>query len=678
MVNTWRYERKTMKELQHPASPPRHVSPYVSGETTLPELTLKAITLGVVMAAVLGAANAYLGLKAGMTVSATFPAAVVAMAALRIARGTILEENIARTTASVGEALVAGAIFTIPAFLMVGAWETFDYWESVMIMLVGGVLGVLMIIFLRKPLVEEATYLPYPESVATSEMVKAGQKGETGAKYVFGALGLAAVIELFKNSRGIQILGENWGTFIQFAKSKIQFYSGAEPLGPVQTFGGGVFLSTPLASPALMGVGFIIGPRLAAINFSGGVFGWMVLMPLALFLNGTIDAMVAGGASWGDILNEMWRRQVRPIAVGAMLVGAIYTLWNLRADLRVGISKALRDMRLSSEDRARASRLELDLPMKWILPAIVLMVIPITVLYEYFSGDWLTAGVAAVAMLTTGFIMSAIAGYLVGVMGGSNSPISGLTLSSLVVAAVLMVMMGVSGLPGVAAVLGVASVVCCACSIAGDMLQDLKVGQILGGTPWKMEIAEIIGVVVAAFVLPFPMYILHYGTPGGIGGPSLPAPQAGLMSIMAKGIVGGDMAWPLLLVGAAFAVMMIMLRAPSVMLIAVGIYLPFETTFAIFVGGVMKYFFDLIVQKKRLSTDDAMKVENRGILLASGLVAGEALMGVVLASIVLLDWKLPHIGENPLLGLLVFPIMGAVLIGIPLRKMMNGADAAAR
>ncbi len=650
-------------------SSPRPVVPYVGEETTLKEFTAKALLLGVMMAAILGAANAYLGLKAGMTVSATFPAAVVAMAALRLMKGSILEENIARTTASVGEALVAGAIFTLPAFLMVGAWETFDYWESVMIMLVGGVLGVLMIIFLRKPLVEEATYLPYPESVATAEMVKAGQKGETGAKYVFGALGLAAVIEFFKNARGVQLIGESLGGFFQFAKSKIQFYSGSDPLGAAQTYGGGAFLSTPLASPALLGVGFIIGPRLAAINFSGGVFGWLVLMPMALFMNGTLETLVTGDVVWEDVLNEVWRRQVRPIAVGAMLVGAVYTLWNLRRDLSRGMTKAFKDMRLTSEDRAKHLRLTLDLPMKWILPGIVAMVIPITVLYEYFSGDWFSAAVAAIVMLATGFIMSAIAGYLVGVMGGSNSPISGLTLSSLVVAAVMMVMLGVSGIHGVAAVLGVAAVVCCACSIAGDMLQDLKVGQLLGGTPWRMEIAEIIGVIVAAFILPLPMYILHEGTPGGIGGPTLPAPQAGLMSIMSKGIVEGEMAWPLLMIGAAFAVVLIMLRAPSVMLISVGIYLPFETTFAIFTGGVIKALFDKIVTRKKLTDDEKLRRENRGILLASGLVAGEALMGVLLASIVLIGWELPHISENPWLGLLVFPIIGAVLIGIPLRRM---------
>ena len=660
-----------MQESTHQTTPhSRPVKPFVPADSVLKEFTFKALLLGVAMAAVLGAANAYLGLKAGMTVSATFPAAVVAMAVLRIFRGNILEENIARTTASVGEALVAGAIFTIPAFLMVGIWQSFDYFESVMIMLVGGVLGVLLIIFLRRALVEEAVDLPYPESVATAEMVKAGQKGETGAKYVFGSLGLAALIEFLKNGRGMQIMGENWGHFFQFFKSKIQFYHGdTETLGAAQTYGGGIFLSTPLASPALVGVGYIIGPRLSAIAFSGGVFGWWVLIPMALFFNGGLETLVANGTGWEDILNEVWKRQVRPVAVGAMLVGVVHTLWKLRSELSVGLGKAFKDMKVSAEDRSKTSRLQLDLPMKWIIPGIIVMILPITILYEYFSGDWVSAAIAAVVMLLTGFLMAAIAGYLVGVMGGSNNPISGLTLSALVIAAVMMVMLGVSGISGVAAVLGVASVVCCCCSIGGDMLQDLKVGQLLGGSPWKMETAEIIGVIVAAFVLPLPMQILHEGTPGGIGGPSLPAPQAGLMAIMAKGIVGGEMAWPLLLIGAGFALVLIMLQAPSVMLIAVGIYLPFETTFAIFVGGMIKFLADKIIERRRLSPEQRQQTENKGILLASGLVAGEALTGVLLAGLVILNWNIPRFGDSPILGLIVFPIIAFVLIAIPLRAL---------
>lgn len=652
-------------------TPESKFKPYVSAEASLPELTLKSLILGVIMAGVLGAANAWLGLKAGMTVSATFPAAVVAMAILRIFKGNVLEENISRTTASVGEALVAGAIFTLPAFLMVGIWDSFNYLESMMIMLVGGVLGVLMIIFLRRTMVEEARGLPYPESVATAEIVKAGQKGETGAKYVFGTLGLGAVIEFLKNPRGMQIMRESWNHFIPFMRSKIQFYQNGQALGAAQTYGGGVFISTPVASPALMGVGFIIGPRLASIAFSGGVFGWLVLIPIALFFNGGLESFVAGGSAWEDLVFEVWKRQVRPIAVGAMLVGAAYTLWNLRKDLGTGLSKAFRDIKLSRDERSKISRTQLDLPMKFIVPAILLMIVPITALYSYFTGDVSKAVIAGLVMLVSGFLLTAIAGWLVGIMGGSNNPISGLTLSALVISAVLMVFLGVSGTSGIAAVLGVASVVCCCCSIGGDMLQDLKVGHLLGGTPKRMEIAEIIGVIVAAFVLPIPMQILHDGTAGGIGGPLLPAPQAGLMAIMAEGIVGGDMAWPLLLMGAAFAVVLIMVDAPAVMLIAVGIYLPFETTFAIFTGGMLKLLANRVIAKKNLTPELKTSVENKGILLASGFVAGEALTGVLLAALVILNWKIPRFGDSPLLGLVVFPLVAFVLISIPLRSLIK-------
>ncbi|CUT02031.1 OPT/YSL family transporter [Candidatus Kryptobacter tengchongensis] len=253
------------------------VKPYVPAEVKLTEMTFRAILSGVIMAVVLGAANTYIGLKAGMTISATFPAAVVAMAVMRILRGSILEENIARTTASVGEALAAGAIFTIPAFVISGVWSDFNYLESTLIMLVGGVLGVLFIIILRKPLVNDPE-LPYPESVACAEMVKAGQRGETGAKYVFSMMGVSALIELFKNNRGIKLFEETISGFVEFGKYKIKLFNGSDSFINSKTYTGGIFLSTPVASPALIGVGYIIGPRLSAVAFSGGVLGWWLFI----------------------------------------------------------------------------------------------------------------------------------------------------------------------------------------------------------------------------------------------------------------------------------------------------------------------------------------------------------------------------------------------------------------
>jgi putative OPT family oligopeptide transporter len=635
--------------------------PYVPAETKLKEMTLRSLFLGVVMAVVLGSANTYIGLKAGMTISATFPAAVVAMAVMRVFRGSILEENIARTTASVGEALAAGAIFTIPAFIISGVWDDFNYWESTVIMLVGGVLGVLFIIILRKPLVNDAT-LPYPEAVACAEMVKAGQKGETGAKYVFSMMGASALIELFKNNRGIKLFEETLGGFFEFGRYKIQLFSGSNPLGNPQTYTGGIYLSTPVASPALIGVGYIIGPRLSAVAFSGGVLGWWLFIPLVMFFNNGLESLVKSGSDWETLTNAVWYYQVRPIAVGAMIVGAFHTLWGMRKQLFQGIAKGLKDAKLANTGSAVYSRLEDDLPLTLVFVAIFILVIPVVLIYYYFAKNLLSAVVAGIVMTLTGFLFSAVAGYLVGVMGGSNNPISGLTLSSLVISAVLMVALGVKGTKGVEVVLGVAAVVCTALGIAGDMLQDLKVGQILGGTPRKMQIAEIIGVLFTALVLVFPMSILHKGTEGGIGGKYLPAPQAGLMSVMSKGIVSGEIAWPLVIFGGVLAFVLILLKSPSPTLIAVGMYLPFETTSAIFVGGLIKYVIDQIVKRKGISEADAIKIENRGILLASGLVAGESITGVLLAGLYLLNVQLPHISDNPFLGLLIFPIVAVILI----------------
>jgi putative OPT family oligopeptide transporter len=621
------------------------VRPYVPADTALPELTFKALLLGVLMAATLGFANAYLGLRAGMTISATFPAAVIAMAALRLFRGSVLEENIARTTASVGEALVAGAIFTIPAFVMVRVdgqrlWDTFNYWETSVILLVGGLLGVLFVILLRRTLVVDAD-LPFPESFACYEIVRAGQKGETGAKYVFGAMGVGALIELLKNERGLQIFRESAEFFLRFPRSVIHhFTSNREPLGDIAHTGGVAFTS-PAASPALMGVGFIIGPRLAAINFSGGVLAWLVFIPLALFLNpGLRESLGAGGqpVPWSELAFSVWYNEVRPLAVGAMLVGSLYTLWGLRGSMMSAFRGAFRKHRGEGAPQV-ASRLDKDLDLRWIIAGVVALVVPITLIYYYFTDNLAGALVAALIMTVTGFLFSGVGGWLVGLVGGSNQPISGLALTTLIIAALVMVAIGVKGLHGVGAVLAVAAVVCCATSMAGDMIQDLKVGHLIGGTPWRMEVAEIIGTVVVSFVLVFPIIILHQGNIAaggiGIGDTKLPAPQAGLMAQLATGIVGGDMAWGLILMGMAFAVALILVKAPAPMLIAVGMYLPFETTFAIFVGGLMRGVVDRLLDRRRAGEAERTRAENVGTLIASGLIAGEALTGVALAGLVL-------------------------------------------
>ena len=655
-------------------SPPRF-TPFVPEETDLPELTVRAVLIGVVMAIVLGAANAYLGMRAGLTVAATFPAAVVAMAALRGVGGSVLEENISRTTASVGEALVAGAIFTIPAFVISGVWDELRYWESTAIMLVGGLLGVLFIIVLRRTMVVEAD-LPFPESVAAAELVKAGQGRQTGAKYVFQAMGIAGAWELVENTYGLQIVRDSATTFVNLGRSTV------EMLGQPVSYAGGFLLQSPAASPALVGVGFIVGPRIASTVFAGAVLGWLLLVPLGLFLNPDAAAETADGAALMALGEEVWLRQVRPLAVGTMIVAAFYTLFNLRTALIEGIGRAFTDVQRAQTGAGTVTRLNLDLDFNKIGIAIAALCLPLLGLYWFFSGSIPGALVLTVVMIVLGFLFAAVAGYLVGLLGSSNNPISGLTLSTLLIAAILMVGIGVTGPAGILGVLGVAGVVCCAAGVAGDMLQDLKVGHILGGTPWKMEVGEIIGVIVAALVLILPMMAMHEVYT--IGSADLPAPQAGLMALMAEGIVGGEMAWPLVIAGMFLALGLVLIQSPSPMLIAVGMYLPFSATSAIFVGGIVAWMLSRALAARNAGVAAVTRANNTGVLLSSGFIAGEALMAVLLAFAVLgaagiagggeVGRVLPSIAEmaglptwlQSLLGALVFGLLYYLLVRVPL------------
>lgn len=654
-------------------SPPRF-TPFVPEKTDLPELTVRAVVLGVLMAIVLGAANAYLGMRAGLTVAATFPAAVVAMAALRGLGGSVLEENISRTTASVGEALVAGAIFTIPAFVISGVWDELRYWESTAIMLTGGLLGVLFIIVLRRTMVVEAD-LPFPESVAAAELVKAGQGGQTGARYVFQAMGIAGAWELVKNSNGVQIVSSSATGFVDLGRSTV------EMLGRQVSYAGGFLVQSPDASPALVGVGFIVGPRIASTLFAGAVLGWLLLVPLGLFVN-PAAAEAADRAALMALGEEVWLRQIRPLAVGTMIVAAFYTLFNLRTALVEGIGRAFTDIRKAQAGTGTVTRRNLDLDFNKVGVATAVLAVPLLGLYWFFSGSIPGAIVLTVVMIVLGFLFAAVAGYLVGLLGSSNNPISGLTLSTLLIAAILMVGLGVTGPAGILGVLGVAGVVCCAAGIAGDMLQDLKVGHILGGTPWKMEVGEIIGVIVAALVLILPMMAMHEVYT--IGSADLPAPQAGLMALMAEGIVGGEMAWPLVVAGMFLALGLILINSPSPMLVAVGMYLPLSSTAAIFVGGIIAWLLSRALAARGAGEAAVTRANNTGVLLSSGFIAGEALMAVLLAFVVLgassaglEGGVLPAISQSALLGALVFVLLYYMLVRVPLAAGGDGPEPGA-
>ena len=652
--------------------------PFVSPQSDMPEFTIRALIIGLVMCVVLGAANAYLGLKAGMTIAATYPAAVIGMAILKIFKGSILEENFARTVGSIGESVAAGAIFTLPAFLIAGVWTEFystqHYLEATAIMLVGGVVGILFVTILRRVMVEDRE-LPFPESVAASEIHKAGRSGKSGAKFLFWAMGLGALIQILKQ---IQFFAASWEKFIAFAQKKITFANGASVEAS-----GGALLSTPGVSPAYMGVGYIIGPNLAALNFTGGLLAWGLFVPLLLYFLGPelIASLQANGTTvitdetWIDLANQVWRNIVRPVAIGGMLMSAAFTLYRMRKSLGAGLGHAITDVKKAATGSSVVKlRTEKDMNFKWVFIGLALASVFTFVIYNYFAEDVVAALVATVVMIVAGFFFAAVSGYLVGLIGSSNNPISGLTISTLIIAALLMVALGVKGMAGIAAVLGVAAVICVAAAVAGEMLQDLKVGHILGGTPWKMQVGDLIGIVLAAAVMFFPLLILHQGdlnTGGtGLGGKAYPAPQASLMAILAKGIVGGDMAWPLIIVGIIMAIGFILVKVKSPMLVCVGMYLPLETSFAIFIGGLIKGLLDKLSAKRNLNEAQKVRVDNNGVLLASGLIAGEALIGLLFAFFAVMEWKTPIIFTEPsfLISLLVFVVIAVILTRTPLNN----------
>jgi putative OPT family oligopeptide transporter len=614
--------------------------PYVPEKTDQREFTLRAILIGLVLTVILGAANAYLGLRAGMTIAATYPAAVIGMAVLRIMKGSILEENIARTIGSIGESVAAGAIFTIPAFLISGAWLKFNtveaYLKSSALMFVGGLLGILFVTFLRRVMVTDPD-LVFPESVAAAEIHKAGQKGSQGAKFLFQAMGLGAllyslgVVQLFAASKDFIIkVGKIGTSFVRLGAAKDAATVGA---------GGTVAVSGPGVYPAYIGVGYIIGPRLASLNFAGGVLAWGLFAPLLMFFLGPQlverfygPGVAAADVNWVDMVTNVWKFIIRPIAVGGMLVGAGYTLYRMRKNLAAGIKRSLGDVKKAAGQAEATSRLEKDLNIKVVLAGLTVTFVLMIFVYKIFAGTWPPAILAAVVMAIAGFFFAAVSGNLVGTIGSSNNPISGLTLSTLIIAALLMVVVGVTGMSGVAAVLGVAAVVCVSSAVAGEMLQDLKVGHILGGTPYKMQIGNIFGVLVASLVMYFPLMLLHGAFT--FGSKDLPAPQAGLMAALARGIVGGEMAWPLVIVGMLMGFAFILVQVKSPMLVAVGMYLPLETTFAIFVGGMIKGIVDKSMAKRKFNAAQTARATNVGILLAAGLIAGEGLTGLLRAA-----WK---------------------------------------
>lgn len=667
----------------------KNFTSYVSPDTNMKEFTVRALLIGVFLAVVLGAANAYLGLKAGMTIAAIYPAAVVGMALLRILKGTILEENFSRTVGSIGESVAAGTIFTIPAFYISGLWDPFgtttNYLTATSIIIFGGFLGIMFVALLRRIMVEDAE-LPFPESVAAAEIHKSGRAGGSGTKHLFTAMIFGAIIRILAE---FKLFATFWETFVTWGKQTI---SGSKFVGE-----GGIFLGSPGVKPAYIGVGYIIGPTLGSLAFSGGILAWGLLTPMILYFMGphlfNMGIEPTTSAEWLTVAKEVWKSIVRPIAIGGMLVGSMFTLYRMRKSLAAGITRSFNDVKKAASGASdKVLRTEKDLNFYFVVFGILAVTIfTFAITYFVFGAEMWVAAVVAVVMTILGFFFANISGFLVGNIGSSNNPVSGLTLTALIITALILVLLGIdSGDSGVAAVLGVAAIVCVSAAVAGGMLQDLKTGHILGGTPWKMEIGNIIGIVTSGAVMFFILIILNdgdiargeaLGYKGGFGSQELPAPQASLMAILSRGIVGGEMAWPLIIVGMIMGVGFIMLKVKSPMLVSVGMYLPLTTTFAIFVGGLIKGIVNMVSEKRKHNEAQKTRVENIGILLASGLIAGEALLGLAIAllavgGIFLFKYFTFFTDPTFLFGIIIIALVGLYLIYVPIKNAGKPDDPA--
>lgn len=574
------------------------------------ELTFRAVLLGLILSVVMGAANVYLGLKAGLTVSASVPAAVIAMLILRgvLRTGTILEANQVQTAASAGESLAAGIIFTMPALVMIGVWDRFDPLMTTVIAFSGGLLGILFMIPMRRVfVVSEQEELRFPEGVACAAVLEAGQHSEdpASAMAVVKGTGLGALFKLLSGFVGVVLTTLEGATTVG---SRV-LYFGAD------------------ISPALVAVGFIVRLNVSLLIFIGGAMAWLIGIPLL------------GGAE-GDPLERawtLWSTQIRYVGVGAMVVGGISSIFKVRHGLAQAVRHLTQRPSGATEGGDGEDLRDRDLPAFAILGlAAVAIALTALVYYRLTQAPAITA-ITTVIMVMMAFFFSAVASYIVGLVGNSNSPVSGMTITAVLFTGLMLLAFGFSGTQGMVATLGVAAIVCCAACTSGDVCNDLKTGQIVGASPLRQQIMQVLGVAIASMVMAPVLQLLHDNTPGGIGGRELAAPQAGLFASLAKGFFGqGHIPTDMVSVGAAVGVVILLLDAVlqrrrhafrlHLMPIAVGMYLPFGLAMPILLGGLIAHY-----RARGQSGADADRLLNRGVLFASGMIAGESLMGVGLA-----------------------------------------------
>jgi putative OPT family oligopeptide transporter len=590
-----------------------------------PELTPRAIILAIILAMVLAGANAYLGLFAGLTIASAIPAAVVSMAVLRLlGGGHILENNIVATGASAGTSIATGVIFTMPALLILGYWEDFRYSWVLAIAGLGGLLGVLFSVPLRRSLIVEQG-LAFPEGKAAAEVLRTGDHPEQGLKLLLGAATIGGLMKLMAGS-GLRLIPDTAAASAWFGKT----------LG---------YFGTNL-SPALFGVGYIVGLNIGIVMMAGGVLAWNVAIPLysTFFLaSDPVLSVSLAGATAEDAAYAIWSTQVRYLGVGAMLIGGVWTLFSLRHSLVSGIRSGLNAERGS--DKTAIPATERDIPMKFILLGLIVFTLPLMVLYQAIVHNWAVSIPMTVIMIVTGFLFVSVSAYMAGLVGSSNNPVSGLTIATILFAAlVLAFMLGRDSSIGAVATIMIGAVVCGAACIGGDNLQDLKCGYMLGATPWKQQLMLAIGGVSSALIMAPVLNLLAQAY--GIGVPTeahpspLLAPQANLMASVAQGIFGGELPWTMIGIGAAIGVAIIVLdefqknrgssfRTP-VLACAVGIYLPIELSVPIFAGGLVAYLVERHF-KPGNSEGERERIHQKGTLFSAGLITGEALMGIFMA-----------------------------------------------
>ena len=569
----------------------------------MPEFTVTSIVLGVLLAVVFGAANAYLGLRVGMTISASIPAAVISMGIIRmiLRKDSILENNMVQTIGSAGESIAAGAIFTLPAmFIWMQEWGEGapSLLEITLIALVGGILGILFMIPLRKALiVEEHAVLPYPEGTACAEVLLAGEEGGSKASAVFTGLGAAA---------GYKLVSDGLKLFPSSLNYDIAAYKG----GAV-----GIDLL-----PALVGVGYICGPRISSYMLAGGVLSWLVMMPIISMFGGNQVFFPATDPISTLSPSGLWSNYIRYIGAGAVAAGGIISLVKSFPLIVNTFGKAMKGL-LRKDDGADAGlRTRQDISMKITVPAVIAIILLIWALPVFP-----VPLVGALIIAVFGFFFATVSARLVGLVGSSNNPVSGMTIATLLFSTLLLKLTGMTGHSGMMGAIAIGSIICMVASIAGDASQDLKTGYLLGATPRKQQYGEMIGVVAASLAIGGVLYLLNAAW--GYGSQELPAPQAMLMKMVVEGVMEATLPWTLVLIGVGLAIVAEIVRIP-VLPFAVGLYLPIHLSTGIMAGGLVRLFFE---KRKKVSEEKRKEEINRGILYTSGLIAGEGLIGILLA-----------------------------------------------